>query len=455
MPKKKRKKKGPPARPGRAVRKEIKTSLEEAIKIGIQLHQNGNLEEAEGIYGEILKKYPKQVDTLHFMGVLKHQLGNSEEAVELIAQAVALRPDYMDAQNNLGNVYKELGLTAEAEELYRRVLDLSPDHADAWNNLGAVIAKTRREEAITLYEKAIRLNPQHADAFHNLGNALNKLDRLDEAIAAYERSIELNPDGGKATLNLGRALFSSGKIGEATSVFRTWLAREPGNPIAKHMLSACSGEDVPGRASDDFITQTFDSFARSFDEVLKELDYKAPQLVTEAFAAIHPAPGGDLHILDAGCGTGLCGPLLRPYAGRLVGVDLSDGMLKQARLRNVYDSLEAAELVAFMRGASTVWDVIVSADTLVYFGPLDEVLDATAAALKSGGTLIFTVEHEREEDNPIGYRMNPHGRYSHREPYVRQTLADAGLVLREIGYAILRKENKQGVDGLVVSAQKQ
>ena len=28
-------------------------------------------------------------------------------------------------------------------------------------------------------------------------------------------------------------------------------------------------------------------------------------------------------MLDAGCGTGLCAPLLRPYASRLTGVDLS------------------------------------------------------------------------------------------------------------------------------------
>ena len=34
-----------------------------------------------------------------------------------------------------------------------------------------------------------------------------------------------------------------------------------------------------------------------------------------------------LDVLDAGCGTGLCGPLVAPYARRLVGVDLSEAML--------------------------------------------------------------------------------------------------------------------------------
>ena len=33
-------------------------------------------------------------------------------------------------------------------------------------------------------------------------------------------------------------------------------------------------------------------------------------------------PAGSLDVLDAGCGTGLCGPLVKPYARSLVGVAL-------------------------------------------------------------------------------------------------------------------------------------
>jgi predicted TPR repeat methyltransferase len=58
------------------------------------------------------------------------------------------------------------------------------------------------------------------------------------------------------------------------------------------------------------------------------------------------APDGRCVALDAGCGTGLCGPLLRPYASELTGVDLSAGMLDRARPRQVYDHLEKGELSA-------------------------------------------------------------------------------------------------------------
>ena len=53
-------------------------------------------------------------------------------------------------------------------------------------------------------------------------------------------------------------------------------------------------------------------------------------------------------MLDAGCGTGLCGPLIAPYARRLVGVDLSERMLAQARARDVYDELVKGELTAYL-----------------------------------------------------------------------------------------------------------
>ena len=158
-------------------------------------------------------------------------------------------------------------------------------------------------------------------------------------------------------------------------------------------MAACSGRDVPARASDAFIEQTFDSFAGSFDSKLAKLLYRAPALVAEMLGDSDvDASKRHLDVLDAGCGTGLCGPLIAPYARRLVGVDLSARMLAQARARNVYDELVQRELTAYLRDSPGAFDAIVSADTLVYFGPLQDVVMASVEALRPGGRLIFTVE---------------------------------------------------------------
>ena len=126
-----------------------------------------------------------------------------------------------------------------------------------------------------------------------------------------------------------------------------------------------------------------------------------------------------LDVLDAGCGTGLCGPLIARYARRLVGVDLSAPMLAQARARNVYDELVKCELTAYLGDSTGAFDVIVSADTLVYFGLLEDVIAASANALRPGGRLIFTVEELIGAGSDAGYSISLTGRYRHTRPVPR------------------------------------
>ena len=158
-------------------------------------------------------------------------------------------------------------------------------------------------------------------------------------------------------------------------------------------------------------------------------------------------------MLDAGCGTGLCGPLIAPYARRLVGVDLSAPMIAQARARNVYDELVKRELTAYLDDSTAAFDVIVSADTLVYFGLLEDVAAAAANALRPGGRLIFTVEELNGAGSDAGYAISPTGRYRHARPYVERVLAGANLQ-SEIVPAELRLEAGDPVPGLVVQATK-
>jgi hypothetical protein len=57
------------------------------------------------------------------------------------------------------------------------------------------------------------------------------------------------------------------------------------------------------------------------------------------------------------------------------------------------------------------------------------------------------------DEGADGFRLNPHGRYSHREAYLRTMLGDAGLVDIRLQAAHLRMEGGRPVDGFVVSAR--
>src|SRR5262249_33641635 len=185
--------------------------------------------------------------------------------------------------------------------------------------------------------------------------------------------------------------------------------------------------DVPPRAPDDYVREVFNRFAPTFDKQLESLGYLGPQLVVEAAASELGAPLSNLAVLDAGCGTGRCGAGIRPLARRLAGVDLSSEMLKRARERGVYDELHEAELTEFLSRSPAAYDVVISADTLIYFGDLTTVIAATAGALRSGGRFVFTVEKADPDSAPHGFRLQSHGRYSHTDRHVCQAIERAGL----------------------------
>jgi len=115
--------------------------------------------------------------------------------------------------------------------------------------------------------------------------------------------------------------------------------------------------------------------------------------------------------------------------------------------------LHEGELVAFMRAHPAEYDVVISADTFVYFGELEEAFGAAAGALRSGGIFAFTVEAE-PDDSGEKHRIHNHGRYSHRADYVRECLAGAGLTLVQLEPGVLRKEMGADVQGHVVIARK-
>lgn len=383
-------------------------------------HQAGRLDAARATYEQILSRRPDDPDALNFLGMLEHSCGNGARAVDLLQASV----------------------------------QSAPQNPHAWINLGTVLAVLERaEEALQAYRRATELAPGQWQGWFNQATLLRRSQRFEEAIKCLTVAISLQPSQDRAYAQLGRILYTQNQLDVLAELAADWVRHNPGNPSAQHMLAAVTGQNVPDRASDAYVAQVFDAFAESFDESLAGLDYRAPQLLVEALErSLRPGESGGLEILDAGAGTGLCGPLLRPHAQRLVGVDLSSAMLAKARERGCYDELESAELVAFMQGRPAAFDVVLSADTLVYFGVLDAAIAAAASALRPGGRLLFTVERWPGAAPADRFRIRPHGRYQHAPEYVRVALVGRGFAVLEMTEVVLRKELRADVEGLAVVA---
>lgn len=429
-------------------------TIAQILQQAMSEHGAGRFDTAQSLYEQVLAREPAQPDALHLFGVLQAQRGRHDRAAELIARAIAENPGEAMFHNNLGNVCVERSRFDEAEAHYVHAIELDPGRLDALNNLGVLLGRRGKPDgAEKLLLKVIELAPGFADARQNLANHYLREGRLGDAVQQCFDGLIVAPRSAALRRILGLAYSTMGMKDEAIAVYRAWLEAEPGNPLAEFHLRACTGDAVPERAPDVYVASVFDSFAASFDAKLAELSYQAPALVASAVARQAGTPARALDLLDAGCGTGLCGPLLAPWARRLVGVDLSEGMLRKAAARHVYDDLFCGELAAFLRTQEAAWDLIVSADTLCYFGALEAFAAAAFAALRGDGLLVFTVEAHDDADGAPDYRLHEHGRYSHRRRYLENALRSAGLVPVETQAVVLRMEAGKPVDGWLVSAR--
>jgi predicted TPR repeat methyltransferase len=435
-------------------------SADEELRIAMAAHKAERFEEAEAGYLRVLEAQPEHPKALYYLGLLQFHRGDTATAIKFV----------------------------------QRCLNFARTNGPAWNTLGGLfVAAGRKTEARDAYRQATLVAPAVAEGWYNYGICLRDEGDVEGAIDALRTSLAREPGYSRSYEALATVLYQAGRSQEAANVYSDWAAREPQSAKARHMVAAVSQRDVPSRAADDYVRELFDGAARSFDANLGKLNYRAPKLVVGALlreAPVAPdvrgaadAPGtADARalsdacgsggardaagapygsqaaaafgaVLDAGCGTGLCGPLLRPHCARLVGVDLSVQMVERARGRQCYDELVVEELSAFMRPRPRLFDAIVGADTLVYFGALEEPLAAAHGALRDNGVLVFTVESLPEAASQ-DYRLEAHGRYAHSERYLRTALATAGFSVTSFEGATLREESGEPVSGAVVTARR-
>ncbi|MBT5051447.1 MAG: tetratricopeptide repeat protein [Rhodospirillaceae bacterium] len=337
---------------------------------------------------------------------------------------------------------REEGAFAAADTLYRQILDRNPVH------LAALRGRARTAAALGAVAEA-RSVTGHADdreatdlcavADQCYGRSL-----YEQALECYEKAVKLAPGRSDAVWGLAECHAAQDDNDQAIIWYRRYLELEPDEPEALHMLAALGDRPPPRRAGDDYVAGLFDRFAGEFDEQLvKELHYQVPQLL---FAALEPIIGeasGDLAVLDLGCGTGLSGQLLRHHASRLDGVDLSGGMLREARARGVYDTLTESEITGHLTHSDIHYDVVTAGDVLGYFGALSAVFRGVARIMGEGSLFAFSVEaHEGR-----GYRLTESGRYVHSRRYIQLLTGAAGLRAVSLTDETLRHEYGEPVTG--------
>jgi predicted TPR repeat methyltransferase len=348
---------------------------------------------------------------LFYLGLESQEHGQLEEAENLYRQSLSFAPDRPSILTNLYVVLIQQNKLDAAIPYLDRVLELSPEDGIAWLNKAVwLTGKERLEEALACCDKAIAIKPGYAAALHRRGDVLHALKRNDEARASYQAALE---SGGDAQ-------------------------------TLRFYLAALGADVVSAVPPPDLVVDLFDKYAERFDRHLASLEYRAPQMLFDAVSAAAPAEGWD--IADLGCGTGLCGPLFRPIARTLTGVDLSPNMIGKAQERKIYDRLVEGEITEFVRAHAESFDLVIAADVLVYIGDVGPLFEGVRKALRRGGRFAFSVEiHEGQ-----GFVLRPSRRYAQSLSYLRERAAACGFVETGTTGFMLRKEYGQEIDGAIV-----
>ncbi len=310
-------------------------------------------------------------------GLACFQAGQLERAVQHYRLSLQHLPGRPSALINLAAALLRLGQAGEALACADAALTVEADSVEALLHRACAQARLgHAASALASFQRLTTLAPQHATGWSEYGSLLRELQRHEEAARALAHALNLGADP----------------------------------ELHRYYLAALGAEPAPPAPPRAYVETLFDAYAEDFDEhLVGTLGYCAHE---ELVARVRRCAGAATFraVLDLGCGTGLCGPLLRPLlrpllnpqthaqTGGLTGLDLSAAMLSRARARGVYDRLVRADAVQFLvdcgnsnKCSEVGFDLVVAADVLIYIGDPAPLLAAAQRAMQPG-LLAFTVE---------------------------------------------------------------
>lgn len=190
---------GEEERAGRVVNEFMQRNpLREALVKAADLQRQGQLEQAETIYRDILKQDSRNIEALRMLAMLAMKLEHFKDAETLLRRVVGLAPDFPSGWIELGRALVERNEFDEGIEQIQRGIELDPSLVQGWLTLGNALARaSRQHEAIRAYEMAARQRPSQAGIYLGLGNVLKTVGEQDRAIEAYRQGIGLRPDNGE------------------------------------------------------------------------------------------------------------------------------------------------------------------------------------------------------------------------------------------------------------------
>jgi predicted TPR repeat methyltransferase len=353
-------------------------------------------------------------ELLNKQGITQFKKNQFVEAKHSFEKALELKSDLIEAIDNLGIVNHKLGNLDQAVKLYKRVVALDASYAlESENRILSVIyffSEGDIQEALEILNILVEKNPKDALLFNMLGGCLASIGQTEMAIANYQKALEFEPE----------------------------------YPIPKHMLNSLTGH-TSKEPPKQYVKNLFDDYAHRFNHALvHNLEYSLPFIIKELILESKGEKFQYKNVIDLGCGTGLAGKDLRDISTNLIGVDISENMLSEAKKLDIYDVLIVGDIVEKLNTSQDKFDLLVALDVLIYIGDVQSTFKAVHKSCKPDSLFIFSVETYDKN----GYSLLKSSRYAHSEEYIMgHTNGLFDLVNSQ--NVRLRKEGENWIEGKV------
>lgn len=454
--------------------------------LGLSLVRQGQLSQAETLYLSGLAKSPTHAQIANNLASLYYKQQDFDKAIFYYQQAITQKPDYLAAHYNLALSYMKLNQFDLAISQLREVILLAPHHGHAhfhlanlltqsgqldessqhyqiaiaqqpalvaaYTNLAAIHLKQNAlSDAKKYYDLALALDPNVAQVHFNMGVITADQGHLTQAVSHYEKAIALMPHYPEALQNLGACYYKLNQIPQAIVYYEKAAALVPDNAIVQYLLNALKQNKTQQTTPVAYVKHLFDDYAQEYDSHLQNaLHYRVPECLIQAIKKVLSPQLKSWDILDLGCGTGLMGACVKPYARYLLGIDAADNMLHKAEEKAIYDDLTCADLKTWIRQCELSFDLILAADVLGYIGKLDHLFGHIAARLSPQGVFAFSIELTDQAD----LQLQPTGRFQHSLQSITALAKTHHLLIRHSQTQCIRQQQGLPVKGAVFLLQK-
>ncbi len=432
------------------------------------------LKDAKALYSKLTKLKPEFNGGYTNLGSILEKLSRPSEAIVNFQKAIVLKPEHMSVYCNLGNAlvrqdknkkamsffkkasvldvispipYNDLGnamvsirQNKVAISNYIKAVQLAPNLAAIYNNIGSALTKdVQYKDALKFFKIAANVDPTLNHLYANSGNVLEKLGLYQKAIRNFKKSIILVPSSVESIFSLGLANHRDEKKGASLQNFDWVLKIQPTHDSARHLSNAIHGNTTK-TAPSEYIERFFDNYANTFeDHLTKQLNYETPKRLRKLYNKNFPNPSKLANVLDLGCGTGLSGVSFKSLCEKLIGIDISSGMIEEAKKKNLYDELIHGEIVdtllKFSKNREKV-DLFICTDVLVYIGDCNQLFSLVSKTANKSAVFVFSTEDTKEP----GFKLLETGRYAHSYSYIDECADRWGFEIVDYKTSVIRKE---------------